>query len=124
MSETEKVLADYHEWANEREELTNEDDVKSSDWHNSDDVAFDLLHRMAAQLQGGASVATDFTYQHLQRICREAGLEVMQGIFDVVWNREEIDEATLLLLTHEDVTHLYEHVGRAIDQIVDNLKGI
>lgn len=66
---------------------------------------------------------TDYSCQtHVASICQEAGLEMMAGVFDVLWNRETVNTETLASLTSEDVTELYAgFIGPAIDKIEEQL---
>ncbi len=44
---------------------------------------------------------------HLAKTCRDAGLGVMVSLFEVLLDRETVDEQALLGVTAEDVTELY-----------------
>lgn len=60
--------------------------------------------------------------EHLDRISKEAGLEVMADILGILYNRETVTHERLLKLTAEDVEDLYDrYVGPAIDDIEDAL---
>jgi len=68
-------------------------------------------------------MASDPVSEHLAHITKEAGLEMMSGVFDVLINRETIPGATLLRLTSTDVHALYEAwIGPAIDRIESELE--
>ena len=59
---------------------------------------------------------------HVKTICKEAGLGMMRGVFDVLLDREAITYPKVLTLTGDDVYELYEsHIGPAIDGIQDEI---
>lgn len=63
---------------------------------------------------------------HLDKIAVQAGLEVMGatngGVLGILYNRESVPDATLLALTADDVTDLYESlIAPAIDRIEERV---
>ncbi|OBG21640.1 hypothetical protein A5768_26435 [Mycolicibacterium fortuitum] len=62
----------------------------------------------------------DRTPERLDPPARQAGLEVMgsAGILGILWNRETVNTDTLLSLTPDHITALYNtHIGPAIDDV-------
>jgi len=58
--------------------------------------------------------------EHLERISREAGLEVMADILGILLNRETVSEGFFHDLVADDVEELYTNfIGPAIDRIED-----
>lgn len=62
--------------------------------------------------------------QHIEKVCEEAGLTVMEQVYDILLNREgEGMEEALAKLTAEDVTSDYfGYLGPAIDNIERNIE--
>lgn len=62
---------------------------------------------------------------HIKTICKEAGLRMMRGVFDVLLDRETTTFARVLKLTSDEVYDLYEsHIGPAIDGIEDEVADV
>lgn len=62
--------------------------------------------------------------QLFDRLAREAGLEIMgsAGVLGILRNRETVNADTLLNLTPDDITDLYnDHIGPAIDAVEHQL---
>jgi len=71
-----------------------------------------------------AEESRDTLDKHLTYICREAGLDMMIGVFDVLINRETLTPRQLMALTAADITGLYEGwIAPAIDNVERTLRG-
>lgn len=71
----------------------------------------------------GIKVGKDTVAQHIEDICTEAGLGVMEGIFTVIRDREQVTDEQLLALHSGDVTEWYEaSLAPAIDSIEEDLR--
>lgn len=54
--------------------------------------------------------------------CADAGLEVMEQIIGILYNRETVTPEVLLALTPEQITDIYNYtLGPAIDRIENDL---
>ncbi len=85
--------------------------------HDADQLALRDRLRAKATLPVVEQVE-DPVRDHLAEICKDAGLGVMAGLFDVIVDREEVSDDTLLALDESDVTELYEAiVGPAVDRM-------
>lgn len=59
---------------------------------------------------------------HVHNVCEEAGLQVMEQVYDILSNREVLPRDVFTLLTVTDVTgHYFGIVGPAIDAIESDM---
>jgi hypothetical protein len=66
----------------------------------------------------------DPVQEHIETICEEAMLGVMVQVLEIVRDREEVPEESLLGLDADDVTEMYEGwIGPAIDRLEKSLLG-
>jgi hypothetical protein len=57
--------------------------------------------------------------EHLRKICADAGLEVMHQVYDILRNREQVEDGELLALDDGDV---YKHYEAWVAPGIDNLE--
>lgn len=82
----------------------------------------DPAHDLAEPLPPVSSA--DLTRELLDPPARQAGLEVMgsAGVLGILWDRESVNTDTLLSLTPDHITSIYNaHIGPAIDDIEHRL---
>ncbi|KQO98667.1 hypothetical protein [Leifsonia sp. Leaf264] len=73
----------------------------------------------ANQVPTGLLTQTELPHrQHIQSVCKEAGLEMMVGVFEVIDDREEVATVAFQRVTTDDIDGFYdEFIGPAVDKI-------
>jgi len=61
-------------------------------------------------------------FAHFDEVCQEAGLGVMVQVYEIISDRGDVEESTLLALTAEDVENHYFRIGAGIDDVERSLR--